>query len=82
MYYVYVLKSMSHDTLYVGSSENPEKRLEEEHNRGRVRYTKGRKPWSIIYKESAETRGDAMRREIFLKSGKGREWIKENIVGS
>jgi len=79
MFYVYVLKSISHQTLYVGSSENPEKRLEEEHNKGRVRYTKGRMPWMIVYKESFLTRGEAVVREKFLKSGQGRKFLQQTI---
>ena len=79
MFYTYVLKSLSHETLYIGSSENPEKRLIAEHNTGKVRYTKGRMPWVIIYKEPWATRGEAMKREKFLKSGQGRKWLIENV---
>ncbi len=76
MYYTYVLKSLSYGTLYIGSSENPEKRLRCEHNKGKVRYTKGRAPWVLIYKEKFSTRAEAMRQERFLKTGKGREYLK------
>ena len=79
MFYTYVLKSLSHGTLYVGSSEFPERRLKDEHNRGRVRYTKGRMPWELIYKESFLLRSEAMKREKFLKSGQGRKWISESL---
>ena len=79
MFYVYVLVSESYGTLYVGSSEDPEKRLREEHNRGKVRYTKGRMPWKLIYTESYTTRSEAMKRERFLKTGKGREFLKGKI---
>jgi predicted GIY-YIG superfamily endonuclease len=34
----------------------------------------------LIYSEEKETRSDAMKREKYLKSGQGREWIKENIL--
>ncbi len=76
MYYVYILKSFSYNTFYVGSSENPKKRLDEEHNKGKVRYTKGKMPWVIVYQEEFLTRGEAMRREKFFKSGQGRKYIK------
>ena len=75
MFYVYILRSISHETLYIGSSENPEGRLSQEHNKGRVRYTKGRMPWVLIHKEPYSTRGEAMEREIFLKSGQGRKQL-------
>ena len=42
-----------------------------EHNSGRVRYTKSRKPWKLLYQEEFFTRGEAIKRELFLKSGKG-----------
>ena len=81
MFYTYVLKSVSHKTLYVGSSENPEKRLESEHNKGKVRYTSGRMPWKIIHKEIFSTRSEAMKREMFLKSGQGRKFLND-VLGS
>ena len=80
MFYAYVLKSISHNSLYVGSSENPEKGLADEHNRGKVRYTKGRMPWIIVHKEAFGTRSEGMKREKFLKSGQGQKFIK-NIIG-
>ena len=79
MFYIYVLKSLSHGTLYIGSSEDPEVRLKNKHNKGKVRYTKGRMPWEIIYKEEFATRAEAMKREKFLKSGQGREFLKRVI---
>ncbi|MDP2599075.1 MAG: GIY-YIG nuclease family protein [Candidatus Liptonbacteria bacterium] len=79
MFYAYVLKSLSHGTMYIGSAENPEKRLIEEHNKGGVRYTKGRTPWLIIHKEGFKTRGEAMSREKFLKSGRGRKLLDQII---
>ena len=80
MFYIYVLKSLSHGSHYIGSSENPEHRLEYEHNKGKVRYTKGRMPWVLAYKESFQTRSEAIKREKFLKSGYGREFLK-NVLG-
>ena len=76
MYYIYVLKSMRYGTRYIGSAENINKRLID-HNLGRVRYTKGRLPWKLIYQEHFFSRGEAMRREGFLKSGQGRKFLDE-----
>jgi len=39
-YYTYVLRSESHGTFYYGHSEDLDRRLNQ-HNMGRVRYTKG-----------------------------------------
>jgi len=74
-YFVYVLQSVSHGTLYVGSTEDLDARTRV-HNAGKCRYTKGRRPWELIYKEEHRTRGEARRRELFLKSGRGREVVK------
>ncbi len=79
MYFVYVLQSESHDNRYIGSTENIEKRLIE-HNAGKVRYTKGRRPWELIYQESFISRGEARKREIFLKSGQGRKYLDSRLL--
>ena len=76
MYYTYVLRSKTHGTLYIGSSEDSELRLTSQHNKGKVRYTKGHRPWQLIYREKFSTRSEAMRQEKYLKSGKGRELLK------
>lgn len=74
MYYVYVIESLSHGTRYVGSTHDVEGRLRE-HNMGRCRYTKGRRPWGLVCQEAYGSRAEAMRRERFLKSGQGRECL-------
>ncbi|MBU0573552.1 MAG: GIY-YIG nuclease family protein [Candidatus Margulisbacteria bacterium] len=79
MYYVYVLHSLSYNTYYVGSTEDTEKRLSE-HNAGKCRYTSGRMPWQLVYKEEYNTRGEAMKREKFFKSGQGRKFLKEKVL--
>ena len=78
MYYVYVLLSLNYQTRYVGSTDDIDRRLKE-HNQGKSRYTKGRKPWKLIYKESYNTKEEALEREKFLKTGKGRELLDELI---
>jgi len=56
-------------------SESPEKRLEA-HNGGKVRSTKGFRPWKIVYTEKFRTREEALEREKFLKTGQGRDFVK------
>ncbi|MBL4653468.1 MAG: GIY-YIG nuclease family protein [Flavobacteriales bacterium] len=72
---VYVLVSEKYDSQYVGMSDNPERRLAE-HNRGKVKSTKGKMPWRKIYEEEYETRVDARKREVYLKSAAGRRFRK------
>ena len=77
MYYAYVLQSLRDGSMYYGSSENPLLRLEMYHNKGFEKYTRSRMPWKLIYSEEFVTRSEAVRRENFFKSGKGREHVKK-----
>lgn len=52
------------------------KRRFEEHNRGYVFSTKVYRPWKLLYTEEASTRVEARKREKFLKSGSGKEFLK------
>ena len=80
MFYAYVLISESHSTHYYGSTANLENRLNE-HNAGKVRYTKGRRPWKLHYYEEFETRSEAVQREQFFKSIEGYNFLKtEGII--
>ncbi|MBU1102541.1 GIY-YIG nuclease family protein [Patescibacteria group bacterium] len=79
MYYAYVIKSQSHDTRYVGTTNDIYKRLNE-HNSGKCRYTSGRRPWQLVYKEEYSIRGKAMKREKFLKSGQGRKFLDKILL--
>ena len=77
-YYVYVLKSNLYGSFYVGISQNPHKRLKE-HNAGMSKYTKGRRPYKLVYIEVCPNRQFAREREKYYKSGSGRERLKEFI---
>ncbi|MGD0916052.1 MAG: GIY-YIG nuclease family protein [Thermodesulfobacteriota bacterium] len=70
-YFVYVLKSQSNDSSYVGHTSNLEKRLVE-HNNGRSLSTRRKRPWRLVYKEEYTTRSDAVARERYFKSVQGR----------
>jgi len=75
-YYIYILKSSTTGKRYTGSTQNLEARLKA-HNDGLSPYTKGRGPWELIYSEEFPTRSEAMKREKFLKTGKGRDFLNE-----
>jgi len=74
MYAVYVLKSKSNGKRYIGQTANLAKRVCD-HNNGMSKYTKNRGPWGLVYQERYGSRSEAMIREKFLKSGKGREML-------
>ena len=79
MFYIYFLKSLKNEKVYVGStSKNPETRLVE-HNNGSNSFTKLNAPFELIYSENYFCKKDAILREKFYKSGFGRQ-IKDLIV--
>jgi len=83
MFYVYIIKSKTSGKTYTGYTNNLEKRLLR-HNKilptKNTSFTaKQGKSWEVIYKEEFNTRAESMKREKELKSGKGREFLK-NII--
>lgn len=81
MWYVYVLRSLVNHRLYTGSTNDIKRRLKE-HNSGRSKYTKSTKPFKLVYQEKYEARVEARRREMFLKSGRGRDFLRKLIKGT
>ena len=81
MFFVYVLRRSTTEKLYIGQTQDLARRLAE-HNAGLARYSRGRGPWRLVLKEEHETRAAAMRRERFLKTGQGREWLRGELSGS
>ena len=63
MYYVYILYSEKCDRYYIGYSEDPERRLEERHNRGLVKATRNCYPYKIIGKKGFITELEARQEE-------------------
>ena len=78
MFFVYVLRSLSTGRHYVGFCSDLQQRLGQ-HNNGITKSTKNRGPWELVYQEALATRAEAMRREHFLKSGQGREALKQML---
>lgn len=66
MYYIYVIRSLKDEQFYFGYTSDLKKRLEK-HQRGKVRSTKSRKPFSLIYYEAYCSKGHALNREKQLK---------------
>ena len=79
MYFVYIVRCAD-DTLYTGYARDPRARVKV-HNSGRgARYTAGRRPVRLVYAESLESVGEALRREYALKR-RSRAW-KEQLIGN
>lgn len=77
-YYIYVLKSLKDQKLYIGKSKNLKQRIKE-HFEGRVRITKGRTPLKLIYYEAYSNKKQWSIQEKFYKTGIGRETLKHKI---
>lgn len=78
LFYVYVLEGQKDSNKYVGFISNLRKRLEEHQNK-KVFSTKPRLPMQLIYFEVCTNKDDAMRREYYLKSTKGRRFLAKRL---
>ena len=65
-WFVYIL-NCADGTLYTGITNDIDRRIKA-HNAGTAsKYTRVRRPVSIVYSEEVETKGDALRRELQIK---------------
>ena len=79
-FYVYVLEVEGKKRWYVGQTKNVQKRLEQ-HLRGETRSLKGVRIVRVLYVEEAATRAEAMKRERYLKSYRGRLKLARLLEG-
>jgi len=75
MYYVYILLSKKDNKFYIGFTSDLKRRIKE-HNNGRSSSTKSRRPLHLIYYEAHLSKKDALRREQYFKTSKGKSTIK------
>ncbi|MCX8019119.1 MAG: GIY-YIG nuclease family protein [Chitinophagaceae bacterium] len=79
MVYVYVIESLADTTWYVGMARDVNNRLKE-HNKGKNRFTKGHRPWKIIYTEAFPDWKSARQKEKYLKTAAGKKWLKKFLA--
>ena len=72
---VYVLKCAD-GSFYKGQTKDFPKRMKQ-HEKGEVSWTAKNLPFEVIHWEVFETREQAVSREQYLKSGRGREWLQK-----
>lgn len=81
MNYTYIVEC-SDKTFYTGWTNNLEKRIEA-HNSGKgAKYTKTRRPVTLVYYEAFQSKTEAMKREYEIKQyrrEKKEELIKKSI---
>ena len=67
VWYLYILKCRD-NTLYTGITTDVEKRLEA-HRAGKgAKYTRGRAPLELVYRETCGTHSEALKRELQIKA--------------
>ncbi len=80
MYTVYALYNLKHNKIYIGQTEDLERRVELHRTKALTGYTSRYDgEWIVIYEESQPSRVEALVREKQLKSFRGREFIRTQI---
>ncbi|MEA3322848.1 MAG: GIY-YIG nuclease family protein [Patescibacteria group bacterium] len=74
-YYVYVLISQKDNKFYIGFTKDLTRRIAQHHN-GESKATASRRPLVLIFYESYKNKYDALRREKYFKTSKGRATLK------
>lgn len=77
-YYTYVLQSRKSGRWYTGYTSDLRKRFNQ-HSSNKIGWTKNRGPFELIYYESCKNEEDAKSREIYLKSGPGKRYLKNRL---
>jgi len=77
-YYVYVLLSSKDNKFYIGSTKDLRRRFQL-HQKGQVDATKNRLPVEVIFYEAYLNKYDAIRRENYFKSTKGKRTLKNML---
>lgn len=75
MYYVYIIRCRD-GSLYTGITNDIQRRFKEHKDKIGGHYTASRKVQKIVYTEKFETKNEALKREIEIKS-----WRREKKLG-
>jgi len=79
VFIVYALKSVNRNYIHVGMTDNLERRISQ-HNKGYNKTTKPYLPFDLILSEKYPSRIEARKRDVYLKSGIGREFLRQLLV--
>lgn len=79
MYYVYILRSTKQPYLYVGSTNDIDRRLTE-HNRGLSKSTSPYRPFILIAYVAVTKESKARELEKYFKRGSGKTLLKKRIL--
>lgn len=78
IWYLYILRC-GDGSLYTGITTDVEKRLEAHRTGKGAKYTRGRTPLELVYRESCGSHSDALKRELAVK--KLTRDQKERMIG-
>ncbi|MFC7356717.1 GIY-YIG nuclease family protein [Jejudonia soesokkakensis] len=79
-YLVYILASDRTDKLYKGYTSDLISRFASHNEMGIKGWTMRYRPWRVVFVRFFSSKRAAIEFEKFLKTGKGREWIKKNNI--
>ncbi|WP_298539148.1 GIY-YIG nuclease family protein [uncultured Aquimarina sp.] len=77
---VYILYSEKYDKSYTGYTSDLISRFRSHNQLATKGFTIRYRPWKVVYLEFFNSKKEALVREKFLKSGKGREWVKDKLI--
>jgi putative endonuclease len=77
IHYVYVISSLKEKYIYVGTTKDPKVRINQ-HQSGKEKTTRFYRPFRVLFIERFASRLLERKREKYLKSGIGKEWIKQS----
>jgi putative endonuclease len=80
MFTVYVLFSSNYDKIYIGFTSNIEARLLSHNELATKGFTIKYRPWTLVYTEEFQSKKEALEREKQLKSSRGRDFIRKQIL--
>lgn len=66
LWQVYIVECAD-GTLYTGIAKDPDARERQHNGSNGARYTRGRQPVTLVYRETVGEQGDALRRERQIK---------------
>ncbi|MBT3261418.1 GIY-YIG nuclease family protein [bacterium] len=79
MWYTYILESQKDNKLYIGSTNNLERRINQ-HNSGEVLSTKARRPFTLLVYVANKSERIARQLERYFKSGSGKAFVYKRLL--
>ena len=84
MFFVHIIKNSVIGKIYIGHSSDLKNRVKRHNgllkNKPKSFTSKNKGIWKLIHNERYKTRAEAIKREKWLKSGVGREYVKKHIL--